>query len=391
MNKRKICIVTGTRAEYGLLYWLMKEIEADEALELQIIATGMHLSPEFGLTYKEIEKEFTINKKIEILLSSDTPIGISKSMGLAQISFGEAYEELKPDIMVVLGDRYEVFSAACAAMIARIPIAHLHGGEATEGVIDEPIRHSVTKMSHLHFVATGEYRKRVIQLGENPERVFNVGGMGIENIKRLQLLSKKDFEKSIGFKLNKKNILVTFHSVTLEKSTAKKQFEELLEALDELEETHMIFTKANSDTDGRIINQMIDEYVASNSDKSIAFTSLGQLRYLSALQYMDAVVGNSSSGLAEAPTFKIGTINIGDRQKGRIKAKSVIDCKPTKEDIQKAFYKLYSDEFQKRLKKAENPYGDGVASRKIIEVLKKVELSDILKKSFYDIDFKLVV
>jgi GDP/UDP-N,N'-diacetylbacillosamine 2-epimerase (hydrolysing) len=382
---KKICVVTGTRAEYGLLYWLMKAIEADDELELQLIVTGMHLSGEFGLTYKEIEKEFKIDKKIEMLLSSDTAIGISKSMGLAQISFAEAYEDLKPDILIVLGDRYEIFSAASAAMIARIPIAHLHGGETTEGAFDESIRHSITKMSHLHFTATQEYKKRVIQLGEQPNSVFNVGGMGIENIKRLKLLTKDEFEQSIDFKLNIKNILVTFHPVTLENSTAKGQFQELLNAIDELQDTHIIFTKANSDTDGRVINQMIDEYVAKNSHKSVGFTSLGQLRYLSALQFVDAVVGNSSSGLAEAPSFKIGTINIGDRQKGRIKADSVIDCETNKESIVKAFKKLYSKEFQINLKDTLNPYGDGCASRKIIEEIKKVNLEKILKKSFYDL------
>lgn len=387
MNKRKVCVVTGTRAEYGLLYWLLKEIEADKELELQLIVTGMHLSPEFGLTYKEIEKEFKIDKKIEMLLSSDTSIGISKSMGLTQISFAEVYEELKPDIVVVLGDRYEIFSATSTAMIARIPIVHLHGGETTEGAFDESIRHSITKMSHLHFTATAEYRNRVIQLGEHPSRVFNVGGLGIENIKRLKLLTKEEFENSIDFKLNKKNILVTFHPVTLENSTAQEQFQELLDVIDELKETNIIFTKANSDTDGRIINQMIDEYVAKNFQKSVEFTSLGQLRYLSALQFVDAVVGNSSSGLLEAPSFKIGTINIGDRQKGRIKADSVIDCSANKTDIEKAFEKLYSKEFQNSLINVENPYGDGCASKKIIEVLKNVDLKNILKKSFYNIKF----
>ncbi|RBQ30140.1 UDP-N-acetylglucosamine 2-epimerase [Aliarcobacter vitoriensis] len=381
----KICVVTGTRAEYGLLYWLVKEIEADKDLELQLIVTGMHLSPEFGLTYKEIEKEFKIDKKIEMLLSSDTSVGVSKSMGLAQISFAEAYDELKPDIVVVLGDRYEIFSATSAAMISRIPIAHLHGGETTEGAFDESIRHSITKMSHLHFVATQEYKNRVIQLGENPSRVFNVGGMGIENIKRLELLCKDEFEKSIDFQLNKKNILVTFHPVTLENSTAKEQFSELLNAIDELEDTNIIFTKANSDTDGRIINQMIDKYVSNNSHKSVCFTSLGQLRYLSALQYVDAVLGNSSSGLAEAPSFKIGTINIGDRQKGRIKASSIVDCEPNKNSILEAVKKLYSKEFQEGLKDTINPYGDGCSSKKIIEVIKNVNLNHILKKSFYDL------
>ena len=382
---KKICVVTGTRAEYGLLYWLLKEIEADKELQLQLIVTGMHLSPEFGLTYKEIEKEFKIDKKIEMLLSSDTSIGISKSMGLAQISFAEAYEELKSNIVVVLGDRYEIFSATSAAMIARIPIAHLHGGETTEGAFDESIRHSITKMSHLHFTATQEYKNRVIQLGEHPSKVFNVGGMGIENIKRLKLLNKEEFEKSIEFKLNKKNILVTFHPVTLENSTAKEQFQELLDAIDELEDTNIIFTKANSDTNGRIINQMIDEYVAKNYHKSIGFISLGQQRYLSALQYVDAVVGNSSSGLLEAPSFKIGTINIGDRQKGRIKAKSAINSEVNKTSILKSFSKLYSKAFQDLIEESKNPYGDGIASRKIIEIIKNEDLRNILKKSFYDL------
>lgn len=384
--KRKICVVTGTRAEYGLLYWLMKAIVAEKTLELQLIVTGMHLSPEFGLTYKEIEREFKIDKKIEILLSSDTPVAISKSMGLAQISFAEAFDELKPDLVVVLGDRYEIFSASSAATIARIPIAHLHGGETTEGAFDEAMRHSITKMSHLHFVATEVYRKRVIQLGENPLRVFNVGGMGIENIKRLELLSKEAFEKEIGFKLAPKNILVTFHPVTLENTTAKEQFQELLDFIDDFEDTHIIFTKANSDTDSRIINQMIDDYVAKHSYKTIGFASLGQLRYLSALQYVDAVVGNSSSGLLEAPSFKIGTINIGDRQKGRIKAASVIDCEPNKQSFKEAFDKLYSRTFRESLKGIKNPYGEGNASQMILEILVNIDLNNILKKTFYDLD-----
>jgi len=385
MSRRKICVVTGTRAEYGLLYWLMKEIEEDNDLELQLIVTGMHLSPEFGLTYKEIEKEFKIDKKIEILLSSDTSIGISKSMGLAQISFAEAYDELKPDILVVLGDRYEIFSAVSSAMIANIPIAHLHGGETTEGAFDESIRHSISKMSHLHFTATDEYKNRVIQLGEHPSRVFNVGGLGIDNIKKLKLLSKDEFEKSIDFKLNKKNILITFHPVTLENSTAKEQFQVLLDVVDELEDTNIIFTKANSDTDGRIINSMIDEYVVQNSHKSVGFTSLGQLRYLSALQYVDAMIGNSSSGLAEAPSFKIGTINIGDRQKGRIMADSVIDCDSDFNAIKNSFTRLYSEEFRKELIDSENPYGMGGASLEIKNILKNVDLENILKKQFYDL------
>ena len=385
---RTICIITGTRAEYGLLYWLMKEIQENADLELQIIATGMHLSPEFDLTYRQIEEDgFKIDKKIEMLLSSDTPVGISKSMGLGMIGFAEAYAELRPDIVVLLGDRFEIFSAASAAMIARIPIAHLHGGETTEGAFDEAIRHSITKMSHIHFTATEEYRKRVIQLGEDPARVFNVGGLGIDNIKKLKLLSRDEFEDSINFRLGPKNLMITFHPVTLEHATAGEQFQNLLDALVELDDTRFIFTKPNADTEGRIIIQMIDDYVSKNSHKAAAFVSLGQRRYLSAMQFMDGVVGNSSSGLAEVPTFKIGTINIGDRQRGRIKADSVIDCEPTKETILSAIRKLYSKEFQDKLENVKNPYGEGGAAEKIKKVLKEVDLTNILKKQFYDINF----
>lgn len=384
--KRKICIVTGTRAEYGLFYWLLKGIESDPDLQLQIVATGMHLSPEFGLTYKLIEKDgFKISKKIEMLLSSDSSTGISKSMGLGIISLAEAFEELIPDIVVLLGDRFETFAAAIAATVARIPIAHLHGGEITIGAVDEAFRHSITKMSHLHFTATEEYRSRVIQLGEDPLRVFNVGGLGMDNVKKLKLMCRKDFEDSICFKLGSHNFMVTFHPVTLEHATAGEQFQNLLCALDELEDTRLVFTKPNADTGGRIIIKMIDEYIHNNSHKAIAFVSLGQLRYLSAMQFMDGVVGNSSSGLVEAPTFKIGTINIGDRQGGRIKADSVIDCNPTKDSILKAIKKLYSEEFQERLKYTQNPYGEGGAAKKIKKVLKEKKLADILKKQFYDI------
>jgi GDP/UDP-N,N'-diacetylbacillosamine 2-epimerase (hydrolysing) len=382
---RKICVVTGTRAEYGLLYWLMKEIQSDADLELQIIVTGMHLSPEFGLTYREIEKEFPISKKIEMLLSSDTPVGISKSMGLAQISFAEAYAELAPDIVVVLGDRFEIFSAAAAAMIARIPIAHIHGGETTEGAFDEAIRHAITKMSHLHFAATGEYRNRIIQLGEEPERVFNYGAPGLDSIHNLALLTRDKLEEAIGFKLDKHNLMVTFHPVTLEQNTAQEQFRQLISALDELEDTHIIFTKANADTDGRAINLMIDAYVSANPRKAIAFASLGQLRYLSALQHVDAVVGNSSSGLIEAPSFKIATINIGDRQKGRIKAASVMDCLPFKDEILGAIRQVYAPESREKLRRVENPYGSGGVSKKIADVLRSTPLANLLKKRFNDL------
>ncbi len=387
IKKRKVCVVTGTRAEYGLLYWTIKGLHNDPEVDLQLLVTGMHLSPEFGLTYKQIEADgFPITKKIEILLSSDSPAGISKSMGLGMIGFADAYQELQPDIILLLGDRYEIFSAAAAAMIARIPIAHCHGGESTQGVIDEPIRHSITKMAHLHFTSTEEYRRRIIQLGEQPASVHNCGALGIENINKLSLLSRPVFEESISFHLNKKNILVTFHPVTLENATAKKQFEALLEAIDQMEDTGIIFTKANADTDGRIINQLIDDYVSKHAVKAIAFTSLGQLRYLSALQFVDAVVGNSSSGLIEAPSFKIATINIGDRQLGRIKAASVIDCAPLQSAIKTAIDEALSPAFKSSLTTVENPYGHKNASEMIIPLLKNTPLDDLLKKQFYDLN-----
>ena len=378
---RKICVVTGTRAEYGLMYWLMKEIRQTEGLKLQLIVTGMHLSHEFGLTYKQIEDDgFKINFKVENLLSSDTTVGVSKSMGLAIIGFADAYDELQPDIIVILGDRFEMLSAASAATIARIPIAHLHGGETTEGAFDEAFRHSITKMSYIHFTATNEYRNRVIQLGEHPDRVFNVGAPGVEYIHRMSLLSRKELEKSIGFQLGKYNILVTFHPVTLESATAEIQFGNLLHVIDKLDDIKVVFTKANADTDGRVINDMIDEFVKTRPQKACVHTSLGQIRYLSAIQYMDAVVGNSSSGLIEVPSFSVGTINIGDRQLGRVRATSVIDCDSTVE----AFKVLYSRSFQKKLRLVKNPHDSGDTSRRIVEILRHLNLSGILKKKFYD-------
>lgn len=385
---RKICVVTSTRAEYGLLYWLLKEIEADSELKLQFIVTGMHLSPEFGLTYKEIEKEFKIDKKIEILSSSHTSLDICAEMAIVYEKFAPALAELKPDILVLLGDRYEIFGVAGVASIMQIPIAHIHGGETTQGAFDEAFRHSITKMSHIHFAATNEYANRIIQLGEDPSRVFNVGGPGIENIKKLNLLNKDEFEKSIKFKLAKKNILITFHPVTLENSSAREQFNELLNALDELEETNFIFTKANSDTDGDVINKMIDEYVSENPQKAVAFASLGQLRYLSAIKFVDIVLGNSSSGLLEVPSFKKATINIGDRQKGRARASSVIDVRPVKEEILAAIKRAYSKEFEQTLKDTINPYDGGNPSKKMVKILKEIKLDGILKKKFYDIGIK---
>ena len=386
MKKRKICAVTGTRAEYGLLYWLMKSIEDNPKLELQIITTGMHLSPEFGLTFREIEEDgFNIDKKVEMLLSSDTPSAISKSTGLGLIGFADAFHELNPDVLVLLGDRFEVLSAAIAATFAKIPISHIHGGETTEAAFDEAIRHSITKMAWWHFVAADEYKKRVIQLGEAPKRVFNVGGLGVDAIKKTKLFSKKELMNKTDIHFGTKNLLITYHSVTLENQTSKKHFQALLDTLHDLEDVYLIFTMPNADSDGRIIKQMIDEFVSSHKDRSIAFTSMGRLNYLSTLKFVDGVVGNSSSGLAEAPTFKIGTVNISDRQKGRLKAKSVIDCDPTKESIKNGVDMLYSKDFQKMLPSVANPYGEGDATEKIMNVLKNEPVPEEPKKEFYDL------
>ncbi|WP_457644631.1 UDP-N-acetylglucosamine 2-epimerase [Persephonella sp.] len=386
MNKRKICVFTGTRAEYGLLKPLMEEISKDKDLKLQVLVSGMHLSPEFGLTYRDIQKDgFNIDEKVEMLLSSDTPAGISKSIGLGIIGYTDALNRLKPDITVVLGDRFEALAFAVSSYTLRIPVAHIHGGEITQGALDEGYRHAITKLSFLHFTSTEEYRKRVIQLGEEPERVFNVGALGIDNIRGLKLLSKDQLEKKLGFKLWEKNLLITFHPETLSKISSAESFKILLEVLDQLKNTKLIFTKSNADPEGRKINALIDEYVSRNPEKAVAFTSMGQLLYLSTMRYVDAVVGNSSSGIIEAPSFRIGTINIGNRQKGRVKADSVIDCDPDYESIKKAFEKLYSPEFKKILEKTKNPYGEGNASVKIKNILKTYDIKDI-KKSFYDLE-----
>ena len=383
---RKVCVVTGTRAEFGLLRWLMGEIQNHPRLELQVVATGMHLSPEFGSTYKEIEEVgFRIDSKVEMLLSSDTNTAVTKSMGLGVIGFADTFEHLSPDMVVLLGDRFEIFAAASAAMIAGIPIAHLHGGETTEGAFDEAIRHSISKMAHLHFVAADEYRQRVIQLGENPDRVFNFGGLGVDAINRIELLSRIKLEESLDLTFGNRNLLVTFHPVTLEgRTSSATQMRELLAALAGLEDTTLIFTMPNADTGGRELFAMVQDFVQAHTNAKV-YTSLGQIRYLSCLALVDGVVGNSSSGLAEAPTFKVGTINIGDRQKGRLKASSVIDCGPNSQEILSALKKLYSAEFQLNLASVSNPYGNVGASSAIVKVLAEFPLEYILKKQFYNL------
>jgi len=386
MAKRKICVVTGTRAEYGLLRWVIHGIAKSPLLDLQLIVTGMHLSPEFGLTVQEIEADGSkIDRKVEMLLSSDTPVGITKSMGLGIIGFADALADLQPDLLLVLGDRFEIFAAASAALIARIPIAHIHGGELTEGAFDDAIRHSITKMAHLHFVAADEYRNRVIQLGEDPDRVFQVGGLGVDNIMRLELLSRHELEVAINFKFLFRNLLITFHPVTLESDTSSVQMDQLLFALGKLEDTGLIFTMPNADTDGRILFEKIQAFCSENANAKV-YTSLGQLRYFSCIHCVDAVVGNSSSGLAEVPSLKKATINIGDRQRGRLKATSVINCEPKALSILQAINHSFSTDFRKQLKVTENPYGSGGASEAILNLLESITLNaNSLKKSFYDL------
>lgn len=385
---KRIGIMTGTRAEYGLLKSLMQEINKDNDLELYLIVSGMHLSPEFGMTYQEIEEDgFEINAKVEMLLSSDSPAGISKSIGLGVIGFADEFQRADLDMLILLGDRYEALSAAICAMVMRIPIAHLHGGEVTEGAIDEGIRHSITKMSYLHFTSTEQYRNRVIQLGENPERVFYVGALGVENIKKINLMTKEELERSIHFEIDENTVVVTYHPVTLENNTVEEQFLNLLKVLDRNPKIRMIFTKANADTNGRIVNELIDKYAAQNSERACAFVSLGQKRYLSALKYCRIVIGNSSSGIIEAPSFGKPIINIGDRQKGRICADSVINCGYTQQEIQQAMETALTEEFENKARNCRNPYEKENTAANIISVIKDYLLNDKikLKKGFYDI------
>ncbi len=389
--KKIISVLTATRAEYGLLKPLITKLYNINEFDVRIVATGMHLSEEFGFTYKEIEQDgFSIDKKIEILHASDTNVGISKTMGSALTYFSEYFENLKPDILIVLGDRYETLAVCCAAMNARIPIAHLYGGETTEGAIDECIRHAITKMSYLHFTSTSVYRKRVIQLGEAPERVYHVGSLGIENIRNTRFLTIDELENSISFQLNQPYGIVTFHPVTLEEDQAQEQVRALLNAMDKNRDMIFIITKSNADTNGRMINKLLDEYAVSHKNVVI-FTSLGMLRYLSALKYCSMVIGNSSSGIIEAPSFGVPTINIGDRQKGRIQCNSIINCEPEEEAIDQSIKLALDEEFYTKARNVTNPYEANNTSDNIVSVLYDYLIYNKinLKKQFYNIDFSL--
>ncbi len=386
---KKVCVITGTRAEYGLLKPLIHKIKKDNELKLQLVVTGMHMSSEFGLTYREIEQDgFEITERNEMLLSSDTSNGITKSIGLGIIGFADIFTRIMPNIVVILGDRYESLAAAIAAMIHRIPIAHIHGGELTLGVLDDAIRHSITKMSTLHFVSTEEYKKRIIQLGEEPERVFYVGALGVENIKTQKLMSKEELSKDIGFSLEMPYVLVTFHPATLENNTSCEQFENLLAALDRFRQYRIIFTKANADVDGRIINLKIDKFIKDNINRAVAFTSLGMTRYLSALRYCEMIIGNSSSGIIEAPSFNVLTVNIGERQLGRVRATSIIDCGNSIDEISKAIKMAKVWKREGKLNSCINPYSkEGTSENIFYEIRKYLQQDKSVVKKFYDIKF----
>lgn len=381
----KICVATGTRAEYGLLKPLITKLKMNSHFKLQILATGAHLSPEFGLTYEQIEQDgFQIDHMVEMLLSSDTAEGITKSMGVAMIGFAEAFKNLKPDLLIILGDRYEMLTLASAALIFKIPIAHIHGGEITEGAYDDAIRHAITKMSHLHFASTEEYKNRIIQLGEQAELVFNVGAIGLDNIVEVKLLTKEELEENLGIKFRKHNYLITFHPETLSDESVESQFKILLAALDKIEDSFFVFTKANADTGGRIINQILEKYTQQHSNTAL-FDSLGSVRYLSVMKMCDAIIGNSSSGIIEAPSVGTATINIGDRQKGRIQAESILNCSVNIEEIVAKIKMVETHHFQLKLEKMVNPYGDGKSSTQIEKVLETIDLKSLKTKKFYDI------
>ena len=387
-ERRKICVVTGTRAEYGILSNLMKHLHTDERVELQIIATNMHLSPEFGMTVHEIEADgFTVDKKVEMLLSSDTAVGTVKSMGVALLGLADAYRELMPDLIVILGDRYEMLAAASASAIFGLPVAHLYGGEVTEGAYDDCIRHAITKLSYLHFTSTEEYRRRVIQMGEAPDRVHWVGALGADNIANEQIMSLNELEESIGFNLGSDFLLVTFHPVTKEPGSAEQQTLSLLKALEGVTASHkVLFTLPNSDTDGRVIATLIKQWVDAHSTDAFAISSLGRRRYHSALQHCTAVVGNSSSGLCEAPSFGKPTLNIGNRQKGRTRGNTIIDCQATFTEIANGLREVLSPDTIARIKATGvNPYAAPGTIDAIHEILATAPLTPHAEKSFYNL------
>lgn len=385
MKNTKVAIFTGTRAEYGLLYWLINDIKRDKALTLQLLVSGSHLSPEFGLTYKQIlDDGFDIAEKIEMLLSSDSPVGTAKSMGLAVLGYADALDRLSPDVIVILGDRYEALAVAQTAMIMRIPIIHLHGGEISEGAYDDAIRHAISKLSYLHATSTDIYRQRVIQLGEAPERVVNVGAIGLDHIERTTLLSRDELAHALEFDLSKPYFIVTYHPVTLAEEPPIDTFNSLLRALDNFPSHQVIITYPNADDGGREIIPLLTSYGSDRPDRVLAIPSLGQIRYLSAVKYADAVIGNSSSGIIEVPSFDVPTVNLGLRQKGRLAAKSVLHCAATEDGILEAIELAVSRKYKQKNEEISNPYSKGDASSRVIDMIKSFKFSSM--KVFHDLE-----
>lgn len=386
---RKICVYTSTRADYGLLRALIKEISESSKLSLQLLVSGTHLVSDQGMTIEEIYKDgFEPASCVDIDLTDDSSKGVCRSMGIAISEYGKFFAENTPDLLLVLGDRFEAFCCASAARVCCVPIAHIHGGETTQGAIDEAFRHGITKMAHLHFPCCDAYRSRIIQMGEPPQHVHNVGALGVENIRSLKLMERKDLEDAMNFKLDMPFFLVTFHPVTLEKNSFREQFVQLLGALDQYPHYKLIFTGSNADTGGRVINQMQKDYKKKYPERCLVVQSLGYLRYLSAMKLCDAVIGNSSSGILEAPALKVPTINIGDRQKGRVRTKSIVDCDPSKRSILAVLEKLKNKAFRSSLESMTIPFEKPGTSKMVKEILEKADLKDILKKFFYDIDYK---
>jgi GDP/UDP-N,N'-diacetylbacillosamine 2-epimerase (hydrolysing) len=380
----KICIVTTSRSDFGLLKNLIFELKKNY-FKVKVIAGGTHYLKKFGNTFAEIEGSgIKIDRKIYFKINSDNEKSISQIISKHITSAEKIFKELNPDLLIVLGDRHEILAVTIAAHISRIPIAHIHGGELTSGIVDDAFRHSITKMAHIHFAANKIYRNRIIQLGESPQNVFSVGGMGVDNIKNIKLLSRKRLQEVLKITFNKKNLIVSFHPETLKKNKAEEQINELLNALIKLKDTTIIFTSPGLDLGNIIIIKKIKIFIKKKKN-SYYFPSLGQINYFSILNIVDAIIGNSSSGILEMPTFKKATINIGDRQSGRLKSKSIIDCKIKKKEIINSLKIIYSEKFKNQIINSKNPYGPSGASVKIVKILKKINLKNILIKKFYNI------
>ncbi|WP_341894449.1 UDP-N-acetylglucosamine 2-epimerase [Ferrovibrio terrae] len=384
-ERRRICVITGTRAEYGLLSGLLQRMQADSAIELQILATAAHLNSDLGLTYREIEADGFRITKVPMPIDGGETLATAQAVGSGLAALAETLHALHPDIVVVLGDRIELLAAASACLVLGIPLAHIHGGELTEGVIDDAIRHAITKMAHLHFPATEVYRNRILQMGEAPDRVFAVGALGIDNINQVDLIPPETLGKDLDFRLQSPMLIVTYHPETLDAESPLTGCQALLSALDTMPEARIVFTKANADPGGQAINRLIANWTERNVGRAKVFASLGMRRYLSLLHTADAVVGNSSSGIIEAPAMGIPTVNIGERQAGRLRAASILDCPADSDAIAASIHVALSASFREKARQCEPPYGRGGAAERIHQILMTQPLAGLLRKSFVDL------